>query len=266
MASAPQSGLPPFYRELLPLSSQQHGDLKLRSTDKAPHLAIQNAIPLTIEEFAFAQRYYPIVFGTGEDSIPLGLMGLNDGINTFVDAGGSLIGEVYVPAYVRRYPFMLARLRPEADELSLCFDPTSPAIGPFEDGQPLFIDDEPSPGTREVLDFCEKFERAIEVTRALVKELVSLDLLIDGELTIRTDENAPPVSYSGFRMVSEDKLRALRRDHVRKLVQSGAMSIIYAHLLSLPLAREIFARQIAQGKMPPPQAQPQIADPAPFSF
>ena len=266
MASAPQSGLPPFYRELQPLSSQQHGDYTIRPIDKAPHLATQNAVPLTVEEFGFAQRYYPIVFGTGEDGIPLGLMGLNDGVNTFVDAEGSLIGETYVPAYVRRYPFMLARLRQDADELSLCFDPTSPAIGQFDDGQPIFVDGEPSPATREILDFCEKFERAIEVTRVLVQELVSLDLLIDGELTIRSDGNAPPVTFSGFRMVSEQKLRELRGDQVRKLVQSGAMSIVYAHLLSLPLARDIFARQIAQGKMPPPQVQPQAGEPAPFSF
>ena len=29
---------------------------------------------------------------------------------------------MYLPAYIRRYPFLLARLNPQSDELSLCFD------------------------------------------------------------------------------------------------------------------------------------------------
>ena len=34
------------------------------------------------------------------------------GTVVFVDDEGKLLGECYVPAYIRRYPFMLARLRP----------------------------------------------------------------------------------------------------------------------------------------------------------
>lgn len=279
MASAPQASLPPFYRDLQPLSSQLHGDWRLRQIDRAPHLARQHAIPVTAEEFVFAARSYPIVFATGQDGIPLALMGLNDGVNTFVDDDGALIGEPYVPAYVRRYPFMLAKLRPDADELSLCFDPSSPAIGAFPDGEPLFVDGQPSPAIRTVLEFCEQFEVAVQRTQMLVNELSTLDLMMDGELTIQMDNGAPPANYRGFRMVNEEKLRELRGDQLRKLAQSGALMLIYAHLGSLSLARDVFARQVAQGKMPPappqwqqPGAQP-FGEPAgqpfgaePFSF
>ena len=88
----------------------------------------QHAIPLTVDEFPLVQRHMPIVFSVGDDPVPLALMGLNEGVNVFVDDDGKLTeNRCYVPAYVRRYPFMLARLRPDTDELSLCFDPTSDA-------------------------------------------------------------------------------------------------------------------------------------------
>jgi len=174
----------------------------------------------------------------------------------FVDAEGTLTSEVYVPAYVRRYPFMLAKLQPNSEDLSLCFDPTSEAVGRFEDGDSLFQDGQPSDATKGVLDFCEQFERAGQQTAAFMKELADLKLLIDGEVAIQPEGASQPYIYRGFQMVSEDKLRELRGDVARKLIQSGIMALIYGHLFSLALIREIFGRQMQQGKVPPQLAQP----------
>ena len=70
-----------------------------------------------------------------------------------------------MPAYIRRYPFLLARLSPESDELWLCFDPTSGAVGEGKDGEPLFDGDQPSDATKAILEFCEQFETAGQRTR-----------------------------------------------------------------------------------------------------
>ncbi|WP_448968297.1 SapC family protein, partial [Klebsiella grimontii] len=94
--------------------------------------------PLTVEEFPQAARHFPIIFSTGESPVPLALMGLNEGVNTFVDGEGNVDPGIYLPAYARRYPFMLAKLQPESEELSLCFDPSADLIGPFDEGEPLF--------------------------------------------------------------------------------------------------------------------------------
>lgn len=258
MASAPQANaLPLFYKELQPLSSNLHQDWKARRVENAPFFATAHAIPLTIEEFGMAQRHYPIVFSVGPNPIPLALMGLNEGTNVFVDEQGVLTSNVYVPAYVRRYPFMLARLRPETEDLSLCFDPTSNVVGAFEDGEPLFDGAEPSESIKTVLGFCEQFEQAGQKTAAFVNELNQHGLLIDGEVTIQPDDASQPFIYRGFQMVSEDKLRELRGDVLRKMVQSGLLPLVYAHLFSLPLIREVFAAQMAQGKVPtPPVTEP----------
>ncbi len=251
MASTPPNGMPLFYNQLMPLSSAAHGDWRARRSERATFLIDAHAVPVTVDEFALVQRHYPIVFSVGDNPVPLALMGLNEGVNTFIDAEGSLIDEVYVPAYVRRYPFMLARLRPDSDDLSLCFDPTTDSIGAFEEGDPLFVDGQPSEATQAVLGFCEQFEQAGQRTGAFMNELNEHKLLIDGEVTIQPEGAPQPFIYRGFQMVSEDKLRELRGDVARKMIQSGLLALVYAHLLSMNLVRDIFARQVAQGKMPP---------------
>lgn len=260
MASAPQN-LPIFYNDLVPLNSNEHGSWRTRPVDAAPHLAKQHAVPLTIDEFVQAQRFLPIIFSSGPNPVPLALMGLNEGVNTFMDEEGKLRGPTYVPAYVRRYPFMLAKLRPDSDELSLCFDPSSDVLGAFEEGELLFDDGKPAEVTKNILGFCEQFEQAAQRTAQFVEDLKSLDLLMDGEVAIQMPGNEQPFVYRGFQMVSEEKLRDMRGDQLRKINQNGMLPLIHAHLFSLQLMRDLFTQQIQQGKVPNVPA-PQAPEPA----
>jgi len=251
MATAPQAAnLPLLYKDLIPLNSNDHVTWKSRLLENAKFLEGQHAIPLTIEEFVPASRTYPIIFSSTDNPVPLVLRGMNEGVNTFMNEEGFFERPVYVPAYVRRYPFLLAKLRPDTEELSLCFDPTSGAVGEFEEGMPLFEDGKPSENTQAILKFCEEFENAGSQTHAFVEELQKLDLLMDGEVAIQQEGQEQPFIYRGFKMIDEAKLRELRGDTVRKLNQNGILALIHAHLFSLQLMREIFAVQVAQGKVP----------------
>ena len=246
----PANNLPIFYGGLEPLSSSVHAGFKSRQADRAPFVANTHAVPITVDEFVPTQRFCPIVFSTGENPVPLALMGLNEGVNVFVDDEGKLLGEMYVPGYIRRYPFMLARLSEGAEELSLCFDPTSELVGDFEDGLPLFEDGKPSETTNSVLKFCEEFELSAQRTQAFMKELKDHDLLMEGEVSIQPTGSDQPFIYRGFQMVIEEKLRVLRGVELWKMNQSGLLPLIMAHLFSMPVIREIFAKQIQQGKGP----------------
>jgi hypothetical protein len=248
--AAPANQFPLFYNQLEPLSSVTHANYKSRPADRAPFLAQAHAIPLTIDEFAAAQRYYPVVFSVGDNPVPLALMGLHEGVNVFLDDDGKLIGETYIPAYVRRYPFMLARLQPDSEELSLCFDSSSDLLGEFDDGTALFTDGKPSEATAAVVKFCEEFEISAQRTNAFIKELQEAELLIDGEVAIQPSDSDKPFIYRGFQMVDEAKFRELRGDALRKMNQNGMLPLIMAHLFSLPMIREIFAKQMTQGKGP----------------
>ncbi len=253
MASAAETPrLPIMYRDLQPLSSVQHGDLRLRQLERTDVLNNVHALPLTVDEFILAQRSFPIVFSAGDEAVPLALFGLNEGVNLFINESGQFVPGAYVPAYARRYPFMLAQLRPDSQELSLCFDPSSDSVGSFEEGEALFEGDQPTETTRGILAFCEQFELAVQRTAGFVRELSDTKLLIDGELSIQPEGAEQPFVYRGFRMVDENAVNELRGDVARKLVKSGAMALIYAHLFSLGLTRDLFGRQMEAGLVTAP--------------
>ena len=262
MATAAQNPqLPLFYQALEPVNVTQHGKMKVRQMLKMGQISSAHAVPVTVDEFGLAQRHYPIVFSIGDTPIPIALMGLNEGVNVFLDEDGRPRDQgVYIPAYIRRYPFMLARLRPESDELSLCFDPTSEAVGDYKDGEALFDGDQPTDATKAILQFCEQFEAAGQRTSAFVEELKTSNLLMDGEVAIQPEGAEQPFIYRGFRMVDEDKLRELRGDELRKMNQNGMLALIFAHLFSLSQMREVFGRQMQQGKAPAQVPQFEAAD------
>ena len=82
---------------------------------------------------------------------------------------------------------------------------------------------------------------------------------MDGEVAIQPEGFDQPFVYRGFRMVDEEKVRNLRGDELRKMNQNGMLPLIFAHLFSLSQIRDVFARQMQQGKAPAAAAQP---DPA----
>ena len=128
--------------------------------------------------------------------------------------------------------------------------PTSDLIGEGIEGDALFEGDKPTDALNGILKFCEDFEIAAQRTTAFIKELQDLDLLIDGEVTIQPNEAPQPFLYRGFRMVDEEKFRELNGDVLRKISQNGILPLVTAHLFSLPLIREVFGRQMQQGKVP----------------
>jgi hypothetical protein len=252
MASAPSPNLPLFYNDLMPLNMRDHKDWRSSSAQSANWLVGQHAVPLTVDEFPLAQRHFPIVFSVGDNPVPLALMGLNEGVNVFCNDEGVITEDIYLPAYIRRYPFLLAKLDQGSDNMTLCFDPASGLLGDFNEGEVLFSGDEPSDFTKGVLQFCENFEQAGQRTQNFVNELKAHDLLMDGEVAIQQNgsPDSPPFVYRGFRMVNQEKLRDLRGDQLRAWNQNGMLGLLFAHMLSLDLMRIIFARQSALGKGP----------------
>ena len=212
---------------------------------------------MTVDEFALAQRHYPIVFSVGENPIPIALMGLNEGVNVFLDDDGRPTDpDVYIPAYIRRYPFLLARLRPDSDELSLCFDPTVGRGRRFR-GRRAAVRRRPAErgDQGDPRNSASSSRPPASAPRAFIEELKKSDLLMDGEVAIQPEGSEQPFIYRGFRMVDEEKLRDLRGDELRKMNQNGMLPLIYAHLFSLSQMRDVFGRQLQQGKAPGRRSQ-----------
>ena len=175
MATAPQPQLPLFYKDLLPLNSRDHADWKVTSFQDAGFLANTHAIPLTVDEFVDAQRDYPIVFTAGDNPLPIALMGLNEGVNTFIDDNGKLEAGVYVPAYIRRYPFGVAA-ETGGERMMVVVDRS---YGGFTSGagEKLFDGAAPTTFTNNAIDFTKRYEEDRVLTRRAMEALKSLDII-----------------------------------------------------------------------------------------
>lgn len=250
MSNEQSGALPTLYNELTILNSADHGDWRVRPADGGKVLIGRHSIPLNVEEFGVAQRFFPIVF-VGTDDIPVALMGLSEGVNLFFDDDEKGAGGIYLPAYVRRYPFLLAKSEATGQRSILCADSSSGIVGDFEDGEPLFdFKGQPTAAALNAVDFCKKFDQAWHRTQGFLDKLNELDLLTDGRLSIRLPDNDTPLLYQGFKIVGVEKLHALSDRTIGDLVRNGMFSAIIAHLLSLHLLSEVFDRQLAQGKGP----------------
>ena len=240
MASQPQQ-LPLFYNNLIPLTSDLHADWGLVQRDNLAFARATHAIPITVDEFMVAQRHYPIVFSDQGEGVPLALVGLREGENLFIEENGQWKATAYIPAYVRRYPFMLARLSEDTQVLSLVLDDTAGAIVPDGADKLFDADKQPTDAVKNILQFCEQFEQAVARTRSFMEELNKLGLLMDGQAQMQAPGQPDPARFSGFKMVDEQKLQNLRGDQARKMVQNGMLGLVYAHLFSLSQMRELYA-------------------------
>lgn len=228
---------PPMYGELLPLDREVHKNLKLDTNQPVvSRVADQNSVFLAAVEFADACKEYPIVFvraGNGADSkpavAPLAVLGLRAGSNLFVD-GDKWTGS-YVPAYVRRYPFAMARLDDSATNLAVCYDTKWPAFNETT-GEALFKDGQPTEFLLNAKSFLENFEQEAERTRLICNLLVEMDLLQDMRFEA-TLPNGEKFDVEGFLALDEKKYAELADDKVLQLHRNGLIALIEMHRLSL---------------------------------
>ncbi|MFN3670066.1 MAG: SapC family protein [Brevundimonas sp.] len=234
-STAALSGNVLFYGKPEPLSVEAHAGLGVNPVDK-PYgfVAKTNLVPLTVTEFAPAALSYPVIF-VGDARMPVAVMALRGGENLYVSEAGEFRPEAYIPAYVRRYPFVFANDDVQK-RLILCVDRDAPFI--TEGGAtPLFVDGKPSPYVEQAMEFCNNFEQERQRTDAFVKLLTDLDLLETREavFTPRNPDGtaAAPQKIAEYFAVSEDKLKALPAEKLVELRDNGALGQIYAHLVSL---------------------------------
>jgi hypothetical protein len=234
-SNAALSGNVLFYGQPEPVSVEAHGKMGVDPVDKPYAFVSQsNLVPLTVTEFAPAALSYPVIF-VGDARMPVAVMALRGGENLFVSDAGEFRPEAYIPAYVRRYPFVFANDE-EQKRLILCIDRAAPFIK--EGGAtPLFIDGKPSPYVEQAMEFCNNFEQERQRTDAFVKLLIDLDLL-DTREAVFTPRNpdgtaAAPQKIAEYFAVSEEKLKALPAEKLAELRDNGALGQIYAHLVSL---------------------------------
>lgn len=224
--------LPLLYNSLVPLTPERHSKLRLKSERDFSVAAEANAIPLTIDEFPRAMQDYPIVIASPESPTPVALVGLSRGKNDCVTAEGTWKKGLYIPAYLRRYPFAFLKETPDAERHILCADLSAGVFTEAPDtGGALFEDDQPSKVTQSALEFCKRYTEAAERTRVLMQKAKDLDLVEPSTVTLT--QAGEKRKIDGFCIISETKLRELDDKPIVDLVKSGAYNLFAAQQLSL---------------------------------
>ncbi len=224
-----------FYERPVPLNRSAHKDLRLKPVPSLKFAANVHSVPLTGVEFPAAARDVPILFaGTDmKDAGPMALLGLRQNENLFVDADGQWAPNTYVPAFIRRYPFILAE-KPEGqpgDDFTVFLDEAYTGFN-TEEGERLFKDD----GTdtemlTNAVNFLGEFQQHVARTHWFMDQLRKHDLL--EPRNIRLEKDGKSINLNGLFVVSEEKLRQLDEKVAHEFLTEGVLGWIYAHLLSL---------------------------------
>ncbi len=165
-AAAAEARFPLFYRSLTPLDAARHAGKSLKERIGFEFARSSHAVLLNGSEIEAAARYYPIVFTPSPAAAALSVVGVRRDHNLFVDAAGDWRPSTYIPAYIRRYPFIFHESA-DKQQYTLCIDETSGAI---EDGgnRPLFSGGKPTPLVQDALKFCAVFQRDYTSTQSFV--------------------------------------------------------------------------------------------------
>lgn len=237
--SSPAAALPPLYDAPMLLRFPEHRGLGLRRDRTLRFAAQAAAIPLTGSEFAAAGRHYPIVFASDEGAMPLAVTGLAAGRNLFMTAEGGWSPGRYVPAYLRRYPFISIAVGTDGPPM-LGIDGASELISRdagSDEAAPLFdAAGGPTEQARAAMEFCDAFARDHAATQAFSAALVEHGLLAEktAQVTLAGSSAAAAsaLQVEGFRTVDEAAFRALPAAVVGEFHARGWLDLIILHLAS----------------------------------
>jgi hypothetical protein len=250
---APITGAALFYSQPEPLNIQIHGKMGLRRVDR-PFAFAENsqAVPLTVSEFLMASLSFPIIFA-GEKRQPLGVMGIITNTNMFIQPNGFFDAGIYVPAYIRRYPFVLAA-NESREQLVVCIDRGATMLGDLPDLPFFDPKGEATDYTKGCIQFCNDYEVEVRRTESFVALLTDLDLFETRKTTYRPTApdgtQGPEQTLAEYFAVSEEKVKALSDAKIRELMDNGALRQIYAHLNSLAQFDNLVSRAVARQAMP----------------
>ncbi|MGQ0750429.1 MAG: SapC family protein [Betaproteobacteria bacterium] len=247
---------PPYgYQEIVPLTKSHRVRLP---RDRTLPVAFQkvSAVPLSFSEFAPAACDYPIAFITGDSGktfVAMAVLGIENQQNLFVRPDSIWETSVYLPAYVRRYPFCMSRVSvngAEQAERIACIEKA--AID--ENGEALFdAKGEPLPMWTERRKLLFEYEADLARTDEMSRALAALNLFEPFTMQA-VPKQGTPLALTGLHRVSEQKLHDLPPEKLKELAQTGRLARIYAHLISLHNFTRLLDRRAARTFSTPPTA------------
>jgi hypothetical protein len=240
---------PPFgYKDIAPLNRNQK--VRLLRPGEVPEFARRiNSIPISYTEFGLVAREYPIVFAAVAKTpvyTPVAVLGMVADENLY-DNGGAWAGGVYVPAYVRRYPFCMAKVtldKVEQKNRLICVEKT---YVDEKAGESMFdAKGQPSEKWKEIERLLTEYEADLERSREMCGILGDYGLLEPFTMQAKFKTGGDPLAMTGMFRIAEAKIEHLNASQLKNLVKKGILSRVYAHILSLDNFARLLDRKAAK--------------------
>jgi hypothetical protein len=218
-----------LYRDVAPLDSVRDAELRIQPVQDFAFARELKDCVITADEFAAACHSQPIVFTRGTDGklFAAAVLALPDSGNVFVDDSRRWRDGEYIPAFIRRYPFVPIM---GEGKLALGIDRSYPGLS-SERGERLFENGQPTVYTQNVLHFMAEFQSAWERTLGLVKALDTLGLLEPFQVMARHEQRQQVLG--GLLRVSEARFNALKDKDSLRLIRNSGLKLAVAQMLSL---------------------------------
>jgi hypothetical protein len=194
--------------DIVPITASRHSGKAWRRPGNLAFASELSVAELIGGEFAAAVLALPIGFiQQGGSYLPVAVMSPVAGRNLFVGPDGQWLG-AYLPATLRAYPFRLGRVA-DSDNVSLCIDEDSLLVVDADGVAESFVDTEgnPTPATKEILNFLMEMERSRKATEIAVAALSNAGVIQPWKFQVTIGEQATPAA--GLFRVDEVALNAL---------------------------------------------------------
>lgn len=222
-----------FYQEPVALEKKKHVDLTLNRQTGYAFARDINSVPVAGSEFFQASRDYPILFIKNEkgDYMPMAILSLKQGSHDM----GDNWEEVYIPAFIRRYPFILT-----SDKV-IMFDQKAPHFD-GKDGERLFEEeDKPTESFKKIVQFLEAVDAGFRQTETFTKAVAEKELFEPYNATVKFD--GASVKLNDLFCINEKKMHeVLTQEDVHDWFKKGWMAWSFAHLHSLSSVGELVKR------------------------
>lgn len=224
------ASLPLFYKRPRPLRADDDKNLSLSSAVNFGFAGGAHVVPLVAAEIPAVCRFYPILFAAGPSPQLVALMGLRPGKNLFVEPDGAWVAGSYIPAYVRRYPFIFME-NEDKSEYTLCIDEAAPSVVKGRKNPVFGKDGAPTEITNSALAFCREYQAHHVYTVGFLKALAEADLLVDhrAEVTLVGGEQ---LNLAGFQIIDEERFNDMPDARFLEWRKNGWINLAVCHFIS----------------------------------
>lgn len=236
-----------FYKNPVPLDKTKHKNLKLKKLDNLNFASTVNSVPVAGFEFFQCSRNHPVMFvkNAKDEFLPIALLSLlSEGHHL-----GEKWQDVYVPGFVRRYPFImgddgkgLVMIDEEAEQLQ------------EEEGDNIFTEEgEPSEFLQKVMQFLNTMDKEYRATTEYCKALKEKGLLQPCKSTIKFTDTTLKLDHL-YVVGDKEFHESLSDEETAEWFKKGWIAWTYAHIHSMGAMPEVVKRM--PKKQPESEGEP----------